>query len=90
MKLKFATREKPEDQTGTTRVSPLEFWLPKISWGVALIMVGFAGFVAFQKIPGLIKVEAPVPTPIPVSPIPEGSGGAPHMPDITVDNLISL
>ncbi len=91
MKIKFATREKPEEQTGNPRVSPLEFWLPKISWGVALIMVGFAGFVAFNKVPGMVQAEAaPVPTVVPVSLIPEGTGGAPHMPEIASDSLVSV
>ncbi len=90
MKLHFAAREKPEEPTEKSHVSPLEFWLPRISWGVALIMVGFAGFIAFNKVPALLQAETPVPTPIPVSPIPEGSGGAPHMPEITSDSLISV
>ncbi|GAP22275.1 peptidoglycan DD-metalloendopeptidase family protein [Leptolinea tardivitalis] len=92
MKLKFATREKPEKPQGIEegRKTPADIWLPKIGWGVALIMVGFTVFVAIKKVPGIVLAEAPVPTPTPIAPIPQGSGGAPHMPDIVSTSLISV
>jgi murein DD-endopeptidase MepM/ murein hydrolase activator NlpD len=89
VKLKFATREKPTGEPKKTR-SPLEFWLPKITWGVALIMVGFATFVAIKRLPGIVFADAPLPAPTPVNPIPSGGGGAPHMPDYVPPSLISV
>jgi LysM repeat protein len=89
VKLKFATREKPSGEEKKS-LTPAEFWLPKISWGVALIMVGFAAFVAFKRVPVLVFAEAPLPTPTPVAPIPQGSGGAPHMPEIAASSIVSV
>jgi murein DD-endopeptidase MepM/ murein hydrolase activator NlpD len=89
VKLKFAAREKPEGEEKINK-SPLEFWLPKITWGVALIMVGFAAFVAYQRIPVLLSPEAPLPTPTAASPIPPGSGGAPSMPVYAPNKLASV
>jgi murein DD-endopeptidase MepM/ murein hydrolase activator NlpD len=89
VKLKFATREKPASEPEAPR-SPLEFWLPKITWGVALIMVGFAAYVAYIRIPAFNTTEAVLPTPTPGIAIPQGSGGAPHMPDYAPASLVSV
>lgn len=90
MKIQFATREKPAEEQKQSSSPSTSSWLPKISWGVALIMVGFTVFVAIKRVPGLVFAEAPLPTPTPVAPIPQGSGGAPHMPDIAVSGLASV
>jgi murein DD-endopeptidase MepM/ murein hydrolase activator NlpD len=89
VKLKFAAQE---ERTGENKnaVSPAQFWLPKIGWGVALIMIGFTVYVAFKRVPGLVSTPAPLPTPTPIAPIPSGSGGAPHMPDIVASSLVSV
>jgi murein DD-endopeptidase MepM/ murein hydrolase activator NlpD len=89
VKLKFATREKSDGEREEFS-TPAGIWLSRIGWGVALIMIGLTIFVAIQRVPGLIAADVPAPAPTAVSPIPQGSGGAPHMPDITANALVSL
>lgn len=89
MKLKFAAQEKRTGEKENA-ISPAQFWLPKIGWGVALIMIGFTVFVAIKRVPGLISTPVALPTLTPIAPIPAGSGGAPHMPDIVASSLVSV
>lgn len=90
MKLKFATREKPAEEKEQPSSPSSSSWLPKISWGVAFIMVGLTIFVTIKRVPGIVSAEATLPTPTPAAPIPQGSGGAPHMPDIAASSLVSV
>jgi len=88
VKLKFATREKPAVEPQEKVQKPAGNWLSGIGWGVALLMIGLTVFVAVKRLPGLtFFAEAPQPTPTPISPIPQGSGGAPHMPDLSAVNV---